>query len=49
MKNEILFINWHSINKKDINLYIKDNEDDNNLNKIIENTKDEGQTNYINY
>ena len=42
-ENEILFINWHSINKKDINIYIKDNEQDNNLNSIIENTKEEGR------
>ena len=42
-ENEILFINWHSINKKGINIYIKDNEQDNNLNAIIENTKNEGR------
>lgn len=42
-ENEILFINWHSINKKDINVYIRDNEQDNNLNKIIENTKEESR------
>jgi type III restriction enzyme len=40
-ENEILFLNWHSINKKDINLYVKDNEQDNNLNNIIQNTKEE--------
>lgn len=42
-ENEILFINWHSINKKDINIYVKENEQDNNLNAIIQNTKDEGR------
>jgi len=42
-ENEILFINWHSINKKDINIYVKGNEQDNNLNAIIENTKNEGR------
>ena len=42
-ENEILFINWHSINKKDINIYIRENEQDNNLNAIIENTKAEGR------
>lgn len=42
-ENEILFINWHSINKKDINIYVKENEQDNNLNTIIENTKNEGR------
>ena len=40
-ENEILFINWHSINKKDINIYVKENEQDNNLNSIIRNTKEE--------
>lgn len=42
-ENEILFINWHSINKKDINIYVRENEQDNNLNSIIKNTKDEGR------
>jgi type III restriction enzyme len=42
-ENEILFINWHSINKKDINIYIRDSEQENNLNKVIQNTKDEGR------
>lgn len=40
-ENEILFINWHSINKKDINIYVRDNEQENNLNNIIQNTKEE--------
>lgn len=43
-ENEILFINWHSINKKDINIYVKENEQDNNLNSIIRNTKEDGRT-----
>ena len=42
-ENEMLFLNWHSINKKDINIYVKDNEQDNNLNSIIQNTKEEGR------
>jgi len=42
-ENEILFINWHSINKKDINIYVRENEQDNNLNAIIQNTKEEGR------
>lgn len=42
-ENEILFINWHSINKKDINIYVRENEQDNNLSSIIQNTKDEGR------
>ncbi|MDA3856456.1 MAG: DEAD/DEAH box helicase family protein [Candidatus Woesearchaeota archaeon] len=41
-QNEILFFNWQSINKKD-NLYIKENEKDNNLDKIIENTKSDNR------
>lgn len=43
-ENEILFINWSSINKKDINLFIKENEKDNNLNNIIKNTVEDGRT-----
>ena len=42
-ENEILFINWHSINKKDINVFVRENEQDNNLNSIIRNTKEEGR------
>lgn len=42
-ENEILFINWHSINKKDINIMVRENEQDNNLNSIIRNTKEEGR------
>lgn len=41
--NEILFINWHSINKKDINIYVRENELDNNLNSIIQSTKEDGR------
>jgi type III restriction enzyme len=43
-ENEILFINWHSINKKDINLFVRANEQDNNLSSVIKNTKDDGRT-----
>jgi type III restriction enzyme len=43
-ENEILFINWHSINKKDINIFVRENEQDNNLNSIIRNTKEDGRT-----
>jgi type III restriction enzyme len=39
-ENEMLFFNWQSINKKG-NLYIRENEQDNNLSSIITNTKDE--------
>lgn len=39
-ENEILFLNWASINKKD-NLYVRANERDNNLSSIIARTKAE--------
>lgn len=39
---EILFFNWHSINQED-NIYIRENENEFNLSKIIENTKNEGR------
>jgi len=38
--NEILFFNWASINKTG-NVYVRENEQDNNLSKIIENTKED--------
>ena len=41
-ENEILFLNWESINK-DGNIYVRDNEHDNNLSKIVENTKEDGR------
>src|SRR3989338_6169634 len=41
-ENEILFFNWQSINKSD-NIYIRENEQENNLSNIITNTKDEGR------
>jgi len=43
-ENETLFVNWHSINKKGINLMVKENEKDNNLNSVIKNTKEDGRT-----
>jgi len=42
VENEILFFNWESINKAD-NVYIRDNEQDFNLSKVIERTKEEGR------
>ena len=39
---EILFFNWHSINQVK-NIYIRDNENEFNLSRVIENTKDEGR------
>lgn len=41
--NEILFLNWESINKTD-NIYIRENERDMNLSNILQNTRDAGQT-----
>lgn len=41
-ENEILFLNWESINKKD-NVFIRDNENDFNLTSIINNTVTEGR------
>lgn len=41
-ENEILFFNWESINKVD-NIYIRDNEQDFNLSKVLERTKEEGR------
>ncbi|MFA5413252.1 MAG: DEAD/DEAH box helicase family protein [Patescibacteria group bacterium] len=42
-ENEILFLNWASINKKG-NIYVRENERDNNLSNIVARTKDEGRT-----
>jgi len=41
-ENEILFFNWESINRSD-NIYIRDNEQDFNLSKVLERTKEEGR------
>jgi len=41
-ENEILFFNWESINKAD-NIYIRDNEQDFNLSKVLERTKEESR------
>jgi len=42
-ENEILFLNWESINKAD-NIFIRENEQDFNLSHIISNTVDRGRT-----
>jgi len=42
-ENEILFLNWESINKKDKNTIVKENEKEFYLGKIVENTKEEGR------
>ena len=39
---EILFFNWHSINQKK-NIFIRDNENNFNLSKVVENTKNAGR------
>lgn len=41
-ENEILFFNWESINKANA-IYIRDNEQDFNLSKVLERTKEEGR------
>ncbi len=40
--NEILFLNWESINRED-NIYYRENEQEFYLEKVIENTKDNGR------
>ncbi|MEW6557270.1 MAG: DEAD/DEAH box helicase family protein [Elusimicrobiota bacterium] len=41
-ESEILFFNWESINKTD-NIYIRDNEQENNLSNILEKTREENR------
>jgi len=41
-ENEILFFNWESINRAD-NVYIRDNEQEFNLSKVLERTKEESR------
>jgi type III restriction enzyme len=41
-ENEILFFNWESI-RQDGNIYIRDNEQENNLSNIIERTREAGR------
>lgn len=41
-ENEILFLNWDKLNKEK-NLFIRDNERDWNLSKVVANTKEEGR------
>jgi len=41
-ENEILFFNWESINRKEgINIYIRENEQEKYLSKVLDNTRDE--------
>lgn len=41
-QNEILFLNWESINKTDKNTIVKENEEEFFLEKVIEKTKSQG-------
>ena len=41
-ENEILFLNWESINKQD-NVFVRENENDFNLTSIVKNTFEEGR------
>ena len=41
--NEILFLNWESINRKEKNTIIKENEKNFNLTNIVEKTKEAGR------
>ncbi|PIZ86971.1 hypothetical protein COX93_02615 [Candidatus Nomurabacteria bacterium CG_4_10_14_0_2_um_filter_30_12] len=42
-QNQIVFVNWESLNKEGISLFMSDNEKDWNLSKVIDNTKEEGR------
>lgn len=42
-QNQIVFVNWDSLNKEGISLFMSDNEKDWNLSKVAENTKDAGR------
>jgi type III restriction enzyme len=42
IENEILFFNWESINRAD-NVYIRDNEQEFNLSKVLERAKEDGR------
>jgi type III restriction enzyme len=41
-RNQILFLNWESINRTDENIIVKENESDFYLDRVIENTKEQG-------
>lgn len=42
-ENEILFLNWESINKTDKNAFMRENEEDFNLTSVVNNTLEEGR------
>jgi type III restriction enzyme len=41
-ENEMLFLNWESINKQD-NIFIRENESEFNLSTVLQNTRDQGR------
>ncbi|HED38604.1 MAG TPA: DEAD/DEAH box helicase [Ignavibacteria bacterium] len=43
-QNQIIFVNWDSLNKEGISLFMSDNEKDWNLSKVAENTRDEDRS-----
>ena len=43
-QNQIVFVNWDSLNKEGISLFMSDNEKDWNLSKVAENTRDGGRS-----
>lgn len=43
-ENEVLFFNWESINRKEgINIYIRENEQEFYLSKVLDNTREDGK------
>ena len=42
-KNEMLFINWESISRKNTNILVRENELDYNINSLISNTREDGR------
>lgn len=43
-ENEVLFFNWESINRKEgINVYIRENEQEFYLSKVLDNTREDGK------
>lgn len=42
-QNQVVFVNWDSLNKEGISLFMSDNEKDWNLSKVMENTRDAGR------
>jgi type III restriction enzyme len=41
-ENEVLFLNWESINKED-NIFIRENENEFNLSNVLQNTREQGR------